>query len=83
MKRGMILYVTEGREKLPAWPDLESHRLSLGMDEVCVATSESDINDQWWRLLTRGVQHIACVRADYDPVREAYEICGAPLRLYG
>lgn len=86
MKKGMILYVTEGKEEMElrqTRPDLREQRELLGARAICLATSEEEIADGWWRLLVRGMQEISCVKASYDAVRERVETFGAPLRLCG
>ncbi len=83
MKRGMILYVTEGRERIGDWPELDKERKLLGADAVCLASSESEIAYGWWRLLVSGMQEVSCVRAVYDESRHLLEPWGMPLRLCG
>ena len=83
MKRGVTLYVSTGKEELPDWMDLGEQRKLLQADDLCVATSEADINHHWWRLLVRGMHHISCMRAEYDETRQSLEPCGTPMRLYG
>ena len=83
MKKGMILYVTEGRDALHEEIDLREQRRGLGVDAVCVATSESEIAYGWWHLLTRGMQEISCVTAAYLAPEDTIVPRGAPLRLCG
>jgi hypothetical protein len=83
MKKGLILYVTEGKEQVDDWPDLEEQRALLGADAICMALSEAEVAYGWWRLLSRGMQHICCRTASYDALRAAFEPSGAPLRLCG
>ena len=82
MKRGIILYVIEGREHLPEWPDERQHIENAKVHCVCTALSEDDVHHHWYRLLTRGICHISCVLADYDPVVESMRLRSV-LRLCG
>jgi Zn ribbon nucleic-acid-binding protein len=83
MKKGFILYVTEGKNALQDTMDLDETRNRLGADRVCLATSESDIAYGWWKMMTQGVHTVFCVRAAYSEAQDAFEIQGTPLRLYG
>ncbi|MGO9566139.1 MAG: hypothetical protein ACLP5H_01225 [Desulfomonilaceae bacterium] len=44
MKRGIVLYVIEGREHLPEWPDEQQRLKSAKADCVCTALSEDDVH---------------------------------------
>jgi len=85
MKKGLILYVTEGKEALRTREplDLDETLRCLGMRSICLATSEEEISYQWWRLITRGMHHISCVRATYDDTKGLIHPHGATLRLWG
>lgn len=85
MKKGMIVYVTEGKEEFRPEnsPILGEASKTLGVSEVCVATSEDELAYGWWRLITRGMHQISCIAAAYDAGRDALEPHGAPLRLWG
>lgn len=85
MKKGVILYVTEGREDVPmqGHPDLLRTSLSLGAHTVCVATSEDEIAYGWWHLLTKGMHQVFCMTAAFDPVQGTFEPRGVPYRLCG
>lgn len=83
MKRGIILYVTEGRDALHDEIDLREQRRRLGVDAVCLATSEAEIAYGWWRMLTRGMQEISCMTAAYHDMENTLEMRGMPLRLCG
>ena len=85
MKKGMILYVTEGREDVPlqsAAELIETSR-SLGVTAVCVAVSEEDVVHGWWHLITKGVHQVLFMTVVYDPVLRKFESRGAPVRLCG
>jgi hypothetical protein len=85
MKKGLILYVTEGKEEIykQEWPEFREQPNSLGTSTICVATSEDEIAYSWWRLLTRGIQHISCMKAAYNATRGKLEPYGTVLRLCG
>ena len=83
MKKGVILYVTEGKEELDEWMELEGEEKKLGADAVCLATSESEIAFGWWRMLTGGMQEISCLKAAYSKVDGAFQPHGTALRLCG
>ncbi len=84
MKKGVILYITEGREEIHQdWPDLKEPCRLLGVNAVCLATSEYEISYGWWEMLTRGIQQISCMRAVYDGGMDRFEPFGIPLRLCG
>jgi hypothetical protein len=53
----------------------------FGADTVGVARSEFDIAENWWRMITQGMQEILCVRAQVSD--EGMRIIGAPLRICG
>lgn len=83
MKKGIILYVSEGREDLNDWMDLTITKQGLNADELCLATSETELAYGWWYMVTRGMQHIACMRASYDTAGNAVKAEGRPFRLCG
>lgn len=85
MKKGMILYVTEGKEEMQQreWPNVEEPAIRLGVNAVRLATSEDEIAYGWWELLTRGIHQVSCMKANYDPVRDEIEPWGIPMRLCG
>jgi hypothetical protein len=83
MKRGLILYLTEGSEKLPDWLDMERYSKDLDVNTVCLAASEADVHHYWWQLVARGMHHISCVCADYDETQKAIHLKGSPLRFFG
>jgi hypothetical protein len=86
MKKGMILYITEGRGdietaevrpkpgKPPGMPDFDSVRL---------AASEDDIVYYWWHLISRGMQEVSCMKATYDAALGMLAPFGTPMRLCG
>ncbi len=86
MKKGIIFYVTEGkeeaRERLDRL-DLKEPRARLDVNEVILATSEEEIAYGWYQMVTRGMQQIACMKAVFDAHTDRIEPFGAPLRLCG
>jgi len=83
MKKGVILYVTEGKEELDEWMELGEEGRKLGADAVCLATSESEIAFGWWQMLTRGMQEVSCRKAAYSKLDGAFRPHGIALRLCG
>ncbi len=85
MRKGMILYVTQGREDLPlqAAAELIETARSLGVTAVSVASSEEDAVYGWWSLITRGMQQVLFMTVAYDAVLDRFESRGAPVRLCG
>ena len=83
MKKGVILYLIGGKGPAQQEVDLSDQQKSLGAHTVCLATSEFEISYNWWRLLTRGMQEISCMRATYDEEGGIFSLHGLPLRLCG
>ena len=85
MKKGVILYLTDGKEAFEDrdWPKLSSLRATLGASAVWLAASEEEIAYAWWRLLVRGMHQVFCMTAKYDPGGRSIEPYGEPLRLCG
>jgi hypothetical protein len=85
MKKGMILYVTKGKEDVPlrtADEMIETAR-SLGVTDVCVAITEDDAVHGWYTLITRGMRQVFFVNVAYNAVHEKFECQGAPALLWG
>ncbi len=85
MKKGMIVYVTQGKEDVPlqAAAELIETARSLGVTAVCVAISEEDAVHGWWNLVTRGMQQVLFMTAAYNAVLDRFESRGFPVRLWG
>jgi hypothetical protein len=85
MKKGMILYVTQGKEDVPVQGEAEMIETarSMGVTSVCVATSEEEAMHGWWRLITRGAQQVLFMTVAYDPVLDRFESRSNPVRLCG
>ena len=85
MKKGMILYVTEGKDEVPLhdFQDLTRTLVTPGISAVYVATSEDELMYGWWHLITRGMHQISCTAAVYDAALQRFDTVGEPLRLCG
>ncbi|MGO9556536.1 MAG: hypothetical protein ACLP2U_16115 [Syntrophobacteraceae bacterium] len=85
MKKGMILFVTQGKEDVPlqAAAELIETARSLGVTAVCVALTEEDAHHGWWSLITRGMQQVLFMTVVYNAVLDRFESLGAPVRLCG
>jgi hypothetical protein len=85
MKKGMILYVTQGGEDVPlqSAKALNETARSLGVTAVMVANSEEDAVYGWWSLVTRGMQQVLFMTAAYDAALGRFESRSAPMRLCG
>ncbi len=84
MKRGMIIHITRGKEATPLKGpgELVEMSRSLGVDTVCVVTSEDEMADGWWHLLNRGVSQVLFMSVSFDPALGKFSR-GAPLLLRG
>jgi hypothetical protein len=85
MKKGMILYVTQGKEDVPLQAAAELIEIArrLGVTSVCVALTEEDAVHGWWSLITRGMQQVLFMTVVYNAVLDMFESRGAPVRLCG
>ena len=85
MKKGMILYITQGKEDVPvqAGTELVEAARSLGVTAVSVAISEEDAVHGWWNLLTRGTEQVWFMTAAYNAALDKFESHGTPVRLCG
>ena len=84
MKKGTILFVTEGRDELHDHSlSLRQARDLLGVQAVCLATSEDDVAYAWWGLLAKGMHHISLLKAVYHAGDNHMEFQGPSLRLWG
>jgi hypothetical protein len=85
MKKGLILYVTEGKEEvsLHDFCDLTRATLTPGISAVYVATSEDELMYGWFHLITRGMHQVSCSLAVYDAASQRFCTVGEPLRLCG
>jgi LDH2 family malate/lactate/ureidoglycolate dehydrogenase len=85
MKKGMILYVTQGREDVPlqAAGELIETARSLGVAAVSVASSEEDAVYGWWSLIAKGMQQVFFMTVAYDAVLDKFESRSTPMRLCG
>jgi hypothetical protein len=85
MKKGMILYVTQGKEDVPlqAASELIETARSLGVTTVCVATTEEDAIHGWWSLIVRGMRQVLFMTVAYNAALDRFESRGTPVRLGG
>lgn len=85
MKKGLILYVTEGKEEVPLQgaEDLIETSRSFGVTAVSVATTEEDVVHGWQHLVTRGAHQILFMTVAYNAALRKFESRGAPVRLCG
>ncbi|PKN24614.1 MAG: hypothetical protein CVU64_21715 [Deltaproteobacteria bacterium HGW-Deltaproteobacteria-21] len=84
MKKGTILFVTEGRDELHDHSDdLRKAREQLGVQAVSVATSEEEVAYEWWRMLAKGMHHVSLLKAAYRGRGNPMDFHGTALRLYG
>jgi hypothetical protein len=85
MRKGMILYVTQGKEDVPVQGGTELVELSrsLGVDALCVAITQEDVDYGWWNLVTKGVHQVLLMTVAYDAVLKCFEFSRTPLRLWG
>ena len=85
MKKGMILYVTQGKEEVPLQgvEDLIKTSRALGVSAVSVAISEEDVVHGWWHLITRGMHQVLFMTVAYDAALDRFESRSAPCRLCG
>jgi hypothetical protein len=85
MKTGIILYVTQGKERLldqnPS--DVRAVRRQLDAEAVSVATSEDEIADAWWRMVARGMHRVGCVPVRFHAESGRLEPTGRFMRLSG
>jgi len=86
MKKGLIVYLIDSHTLPESFdPDEALSHLPLASDHSVLAASTEgfyDIPQAWHLMLTRGVQHISCVKAKVGRGGRL-EVYGEPLRLYG
>jgi hypothetical protein len=85
MKKGMILYVAEGKGDVPLQreEDLVQVTRSLGVTTVCVATTEEDAVDGWWKLIAKGMHQVLFMTVAYDSMSGNFQFLGTPSRIWG
>ena len=86
MKKGLIVYLTDS-QGLPEDFDADRALASMSLQfeqSVLAASTEGfyDIPEAWHLMLTRGIQHISCVKGRLNETGHI-ELYGEPLRLYG
>jgi hypothetical protein len=86
MKKGLIVYVTEGKEdvEMAEVRSDSTKPLSVpGVDSLRLAVSEDDIVYYWWQLVSRGMSEVSCMKGTYDAAKGEIALFGAPMRLCG
>lgn len=85
MKKGMILYVTKGRQHLEELEqiDFSGLRRKLGVQALRLTSSEDEVAEACWRMVTRGIQQVSCIGASVLPDQSKLELRGYPIRLVG
>jgi len=85
MKKGMVLYVTEGKGDVPLQTAAELVKTArdLGVTAVSVASSEEDAVYGWMSLITRGMQQVLFMTVAYDAALDRFESRGDAVRLCG
>ncbi len=86
MKKGMIFYITEGKDDIETAQIRPSYGKPLempGIDSLRLAGSEDDIVYYWWQLVTRGMCEVSCMKATYDSSQGTIAPFGSPMRLCG
>ena len=85
MKKGMVLYVTEGVGDVPLQTvaQLVETARDLGVTAVSVASSEEDAVYGWMSLITRGMQQVLFMTVRYNAALDRFEPRGNPVRLCG
>ena len=85
MKKGLVLYVTTGKEEVPMqdFPELCKTARVQGIAEAYVATTEGELNYGWCHLIQRGMHQVLCSMAIYDGNSHRLELVGESFRLCG
>ena len=81
----MIFYVTQGKKELDnaPCPDMSDLRRELGVQSVCLTTSEDEMSYACWRMLAAGMHQVSCMHARYHAEGCRLELGGHPFRLAG
>lgn len=85
MKKGMILYITQGKNELndAPDPDLFALKRELDVQSVCLTTSEDEMSYSCWRMLAAGMHQVSCMHARYHAEGRRLELGKHPFRLAG
>jgi len=85
MKKGMILYVTQGKNELndAPYPDLSGLKRELGVQSVCLTTSEDEMSYSCWRMLAAGMHQVSCMHARYHAEGRRLELGERSFRIAG
>jgi hypothetical protein len=83
MKKGIIFYITEGKEQVGDDLELQPLQKKLEADSLAVATSEAEISHRWYQMVTGGIQNVFCMIAVYREQENQLVPQGMPMRLCG
>ena len=85
MKKGMIFYVTQGKNELDdaPCPDMSDLRRELGVQSVCLTTSEDEMSYSCWRMLAAGMHQVSCMHARYHAEGRRLELGERSFRIAG
>jgi membrane-bound ClpP family serine protease len=85
MKKGMIVYVTHGKNDLmnDQVMNLAELKQELNVQSLRLATTEDDLAEAWWRLIAGGMHQVSCISAHYHAQDDRLEVRGGPIRLAG
>ncbi len=86
MKKGVIVYLTDSAglpEDFDATQALAAITFQCEYSVLAASTDGFyDVPEAWHLMLTRGIQHISCVKGQLNEAGQI-ELYGEPLRLYG
>lgn len=81
----MILYVTKGRQYMEELEriDFAGLRRTLDVQSLRLTSTEDEVAEACWRMVTTGIQQISCIGASVLPDLSKLELHGYPIRLVG
>lgn len=85
MKKGVIVYVTHAEEEIPLQGGTESLIRFLqrkGITTVFMASSEEDVVQGWFHLVTHGMNEVSLLTVGFNTATDSFESRGT-LRLCG
>jgi hypothetical protein len=85
MKKGMILYVTKGRQYMEELEriDFAGLRRTLDVQTLRLTSTEDEVAEACWRMVATGIQQVSCIGASVLPDQSKLELHGHPIRLVG